>query len=164
MCFKGVLRQFQRCFKEDSRVRKCQVCFKKINKKCFSRIFQWSFVFQFCCSMYFSAATRAEGGLVWLWGAFLSACLLQLASRQVLRTKMKNNLWWKTTFDGRCPLVEHILWLWLFFIVTSELKFPCAFNPSKQSLCLLHAWYNISILNKMIVDDIYVCLQGKTLT
>ena len=47
MIFKGVFRVFKRCFKEVSR--KCSRCFKKIS-----------------CSMALIAASRAEGGLVFL--------------------------------------------------------------------------------------------------
>ena len=65
---KGVSRQFQRCFKEDSRVlKKVSSVFQENFIKSFkgvSRIFQWSFVLQFCCCMNLIAATRAEGGLV----------------------------------------------------------------------------------------------------
>ena len=46
---------------------KCQVCFKKIPIKSFkgiSKMFQGSFLLQFCFRMYLIAATRAEGGLV----------------------------------------------------------------------------------------------------
>ena len=42
-------------------LRKCQVCFKKISTKSFSvvpRMFQWSFVLQFCSRMDLIAATR----------------------------------------------------------------------------------------------------------
>ena len=43
------------------------MCYKKISIKSFkgvSRMFQWSFVLQFCSCMNLIAATRAEGGLV----------------------------------------------------------------------------------------------------
>ena len=46
---------------------KCQVCLKKIPIKSFkgvSKMFQGSFLLQFCSRMYLIAATRAEGGLV----------------------------------------------------------------------------------------------------
>ena len=62
------IRQLQRCFKEDSRVwKKVSSVFQEKFIKSFkgvSRIFQWSFVLPFCCSMNLIAATRAEGGLV----------------------------------------------------------------------------------------------------
>ena len=51
------------------------MCFKKISKESVKgvlRMFQRSFVLQFCCCMKLIAATRAEGGLVFLlaygWG------------------------------------------------------------------------------------------------
>ena len=47
---------------------KCQLCFKKIpikSLKGVSKMFQGSFLLQFCSRMYLIAATRAEGGLVY---------------------------------------------------------------------------------------------------
>ena len=82
--FKGVSRTFQGSFKVDTRknegcsqrprkfqqyLKKASSAFKKISIKIFkgvSRMFQWSFVLQFCSRMYLIAATRAKGGLVWI--------------------------------------------------------------------------------------------------
>ena len=37
------------------------------------------------------------------------------------RYKMKDNLWWKTTFDGRQPLMEDILW-WKTLLSSFNIK------------------------------------------
>ena len=60
--FKGVSRVVQGCLKKVSSV--FQEKFKQ-SVKGVSRMFQSSFVLQFCCCMDLIAATRAEGGLVY---------------------------------------------------------------------------------------------------
>ena len=70
--FKAVLRKFQRVFKIS-----VKSVSRKLKKKKVARVFhQWSFVFQFCCSMDLIAATRAEGGLVIIEKSF--SCQTQL--------------------------------------------------------------------------------------
>ena len=62
---KGVSKQFQRCFKEDSRVLKnVSSVFQENFIKSFKGVS--SFVLQFCSCMNLIAATRAERGLVYI--------------------------------------------------------------------------------------------------
>ena len=71
-----------------------------------SRIFQWSFVLQFYCSMNLIAATRAEGGLVIVTlqhrtilifsGYLLQSTFLALCLCSTFCQKQRENLWKKS--------------------------------------------------------------------